>query len=85
MARRASRKPASARLKVVGQIGTDATVLSLLSDATARAQNDETLAVAIVEVGREGMILHHYCGHETGFLHQLVAGAKYLMDDLCND
>jgi hypothetical protein len=75
-------RKAKSRLKVVGHIGTHEEIVRVLSEALHRAEEDETLAVALVEVQREGVILRHTLGETLGFRHSLVAGAAYLMRDL---
>lgn len=59
--------------------------LDVLSDAVARAMDGEVLAVAVIEIRREGVISHTYVGHEIGFRHQLVAATQYLLADLMAD
>lgn len=76
----ASRK--ASRLKVVGYIGTSEGVVDLLSAALDRAEEDETLAVAIVEIRREGVISTSYIGDSFGHRHALFAGCGYLMRDI---
>jgi hypothetical protein len=79
--RRASRN----RLKVVGHIGTHEEIVNLLSEALVRAQDDETLAIALVEIKREGEVETHTVGDSFGFRHSLVAGASYLLRDLTSE
>lgn len=77
------RRASKSGLKVVGHIGTHQEVVEVLSQALGRAEEDETLAVALVEVRRGGLIEVHHVGQTLGFQHSLVAGAAYLMRDLC--
>lgn len=76
------RKASKGRLQVVGHIGTPEGVVNVLSDALCRAQDDETLAIALVEVKRGGIVDVHTSGEDYGFRHSLVAGATYLLRDL---
>lgn len=79
----ASKPRKASRLKVVGHIGTHEDVVGILSESLCRAQDDELLAIALIEVKREGVIDVHTVGEPLGFRHSLVAGAAYLMRDLC--
>lgn len=79
------RKASKQRLKVVGHIGTHEEIVNVLSDALVRAQDDETLALALVEVKRQGEIETHTVGDGFGFRHSLVAGASYLLRDLTSE
>ncbi|MDF2809518.1 MAG: hypothetical protein K0S56_549 [Microvirga sp.] len=82
MGHRMARKP---RLKLVKAFGTPASVVELLTDALVRAQDDETLAIALIEVVREGDILRTTAGDDLGFRHQLYAGCGYVQRDLAPD
>jgi hypothetical protein len=79
------RKASKSRLKVVGHIGTHEEIVNLLTEALCRAQDDELLAISLVEVKREGVIEVHTVGETLGFSHSLVAGAAYLMRDLTRE
>lgn len=78
----ASRKASRPKLTVVGYIGTSEGVVDLLSQALHRAEEDETLAVALVEIRREGVISTSYIGDGFGHRHSLYAGCGYLMRDI---
>jgi hypothetical protein len=71
------------RVKLVPPLGSSAGVPELIAEALARAQNDETLAVAIVEVRHAGEIDTWIAGHGD-FKHALLAGATLLTNQIIN-
>lgn len=75
------RKAKRPRLTVVGHIGTPEAAVDLLSAALHRAEEDETLAVAIIEVRREGVILRSWT-QDDGQVHALMAGCGYLLREI---
>lgn len=77
-----TRKASRPKLKVVGYIGSPEGIADLLSEALHRAEEDETLAVALVEIRREGVIATSYIGDGFGHRHALFAGCGYLMRDI---
>lgn len=72
------------RPKLLPQIGTPEDVIAELRAALARAENDETLAIGIVEIQREGETIQNVVGHDR-FRHQLIASAVYLIALLMDD
>jgi hypothetical protein len=78
-----SKRRSKDRIKLVPPLGSTAGVPELLAEALARAQNDETLAVALVEVRHAGEIETWIAGHD-GFKHALLAGATLLTNQIIN-
>ncbi|MEV5407205.1 hypothetical protein AB0L20_32350, partial [Streptomyces albidoflavus] len=72
-------------LTVVKAFGTPDSVVDVLTDCLVRAQDDEILAIAVVEVLRGGDIIRHIVGDDIGFRHQLYAGCGYMQRDLENE
>lgn len=77
-----SRKPKLAEVK---PIGTLEDVVELLSQLLCEAQDDAILAIGAVVVYRQGDVTPWSAGAERGFRHLLIAGCKYLADDLCQE
>lgn len=55
-------------------------VPTLLGEALQRAEEGETIAVALVEYKRGGDVDCNEAGMNRGFRHALVAGTVYLLD-----
>lgn len=74
----------TSRPKLLAKIGTPENVIAELRAALARAENDETLAIGIVEIQREGETIQNVVGDDK-FRHQLIASAVYLIALLMDD
>jgi hypothetical protein len=74
----AARKP-KPPLKVVGRLGTPDSVVMSLNAALERAENDETLAIALVEIQREGEAVWTWTSAHND---QLIASTHRLLRDL---
>lgn len=71
------------RAKIVEYIGgTPPGVAEVIREALGRARRNETLAIAIIEVRREGEILRSIGGDEEGMQSALLAGTVHLQRDL---
>jgi hypothetical protein len=77
------RKAKVPNLVEVPAFGTPPGVWHILKQMEARAENDETLAIAVIEVVK-GDIIRSWVGGDQ-FPDQLVAGVTYLMRDLTDD
>lgn len=69
------------KAEVVGEIVPSPALTPVLDAVAGRVQSGETLALAVVEYRRGGIVGWDKAGFEA-FRHQLVAGAVYLLDDL---
>lgn len=79
------RKRPRSGFKLVPYPGTPEGVVDVLSEALVRAQDDQTLAVVLVEVRRAGEIANVRYGEDDGFGHLMVAGLHYALHDMMSE
>jgi hypothetical protein len=80
-------KPRKPKLAVVTVTNSplEGQMIALLNDAFDRVESGNTLAIAIIEVGRENEIRNVRVGQFDGHAHRLIAGAEYLKHDIYNE
>lgn len=60
-------------------------LLAFLAELTKRAEKDDLLAIATVEVGPGGEVQFADLGGDAGYRHLLVAGSAYLQRHLLDE
>ena len=67
---------------LVGYVGSSSTIIALLTEALTRAENDETIAICIGEVRRQGDDLRCW---NAGHGDRLIATTTRLLRDIMED